>query len=143
MPESGLFRLSTIDQRVVVRGEGRDLFAAPVGSVGSVAIVGGPSDDVLELGDYAGNYSYDTGGGSDTLRLVTQGRVVDLTRSTPDVPRGLAAIDLRGTGSNRVLLDPTSAGAIWSMTPMTSSRSDRDGVSNAPSSTVSPSFTCS
>jgi YD repeat-containing protein len=112
MPESGLFRLATIDQRVVVRGEGRDLFAAPVGSVGSVAIVGGPSDDVLELGDYAGNYSYDTGGGSDTLQLVTQGRVIDLTRSTPDVPRGLAAIDLRGTGSNRVVLDPTSVEAI-------------------------------
>ncbi len=107
---------------VVVESGGVELFAAPQASVGALSVTGTAEDDTVDLHAAggtlpAGGLSLDGNGGDDTLRLIGNAGVFDLTDPNIQIDR-FNTLDLSSSDAVTLVVD---AAAIARLSPITRS----------------------
>jgi hypothetical protein len=104
---------------LVVKKNNIVLFRAPFESFGNLSLNGSSIDDILQLTILEAlatrTLEFDGGLGKDFLELVATGQTLDLTNASVTI-REVEGIDIRGTGSNRLVISIDAVKAASSTT---------------------------
>ena len=104
---SGETNVAVEGDNVVVRKGSTVLSKVPTTDLRSIKLGGSPADDTLSLSNLESFVSrtieLDGGLGKDILKLIDGGKTLDLTDANVSL-RDIEAIDIKGTGNNRLIL---------------------------------------
>ena len=112
----GTVTIETVGDDVVVREGSLVLFQGPASLLAVLDFTGSDGDDTIELtatiADFAGGVGVQGGGGTDTVKVMGENQMLDLTTLEPGAVSGLEVVDIRGTGENGLKLSEANIAGL-------------------------------